>query len=221
MSDPVTDPMGASTLRIALPLTADVASGRWFLSLPRRESVVELTDSALLEWARNCVDPDELHSARFRRPLAKDWLTAEQASALVRQERGEIVGARTGAAFAALTGLPVAVLTQGGGPREALLLALVLAASGAPALIRRGADVLPRVLIVQALAALGVGVATYGLGGLVAALYLPVAFMALFSAVGSRAGGAVGRVIHARDRARLVTSEGVPAAGRTEDAVAA
>jgi hypothetical protein len=221
LKDSQTIPALSKTSRTALPLTSDAAAGRWFFRGAHGESVTELDDSDLLEWMKSCVDPKDLRTARFRRALGQDWLTVEQASRRIREERGEIVGARAGALFASLTGLPLSLLAHGGTPVQALLLLLGLAAGGAAALVRRGPDVLPRVLIVQVLAAVAWGSAVYGLAGFAMALYLPLLFIALFAAAGSRIGGAIGRVLHARDRTRLARLTNVPASERAEDAVAA
>ena len=209
--------------RGGLPVTSDVAATRWHFRASARQLPLEIDDFELLRRVRALSeDPQSLQDASFRRRYEQPWLTAEHAAERVMRERGEVLGARAGSAVAALI-LPAAMLLfVGGSAVQAFGLALVLAIAGAFTLLWKGAEVVPRVAILEMIAVAALVTGRLGLvTGLLLTLYVPALAMAGAALVGARVGVFAAGFVYARLRQRMVSAVTEARGTRPRDAVAA
>jgi hypothetical protein len=184
---------------------------------------LELDDLEVLQHVRALsADPRSLQDASFRRRYEKTWLTGEAAAERVMRERGEVLGARAGSAAAALFLPTTALLFAGGTAAQAFGLALVLAMAGAFTLVWKGAEVVPRIAILEAIAVTALATGHFGLAiGLVVGLYVPALVMAGAAVLGARAGTFLAGLAYAKLRQRMVLAAAEARGARPQDAVAA
>src|SRR6185503_11890708 len=150
--------------RGGFPVTSDVAATRWHFRASARQVPLELDDFEVLQCVRVLwADPRSLQDASFRRRYEKTWLTGEAAAERVMLERGEVLGARVGSAVAALILPATMLLFAGGSAVQAFGLALVLAMAGAFTLVWKGAEVVPRIAILEAIAVTALATGRLGL----------------------------------------------------------
>ena len=209
--------------RGGFPVTSDAAATRWHFRPSARQAPLEIDDFQVLQRVRSLsADPQALQDASFRRRYERGWLTAEGAAERVMSERGEVLGARAGSALAALTLPAITLLFVGGTAVQAFGLALVLAMAGALTLLWKGADVVPRIAILETIAIAALVSGRLGLGtALFVALYVPALVMMGAAMIGARLGIVVAKLAYARLRQRMLSAAGEGRGARPQDAVAA
>jgi hypothetical protein len=204
------------------PETPALAVARWQLRTSG-DTQDSFDDAGLLAWSRRRSADSGLGSVQARRDYERSWIGAEEAVRRVRLERAEVLGARIGAVASILLVPPLLVLLAGGSGLHALGLAFGLSVCGTTAILRRGADVIMRALMLQAFGTvLGMSMHANLFVALLVGAYVPAAATAAAAYLGGRLGTWSAQQLYGKQRRTGPAIDGTTAqSSGSRDAVAA